>query len=177
MMRQIHRWVSFPLILFLFVVTATGVVLQVEELGGIGGSDAPARPTVSALPGDAELAAMVQSAAAKARAAQADFPAQTVTLDFSRGAQKARFAVTPRGGPSIEVDMKSGATKVQATPPTSLHGLMIQLHTGRTLGAFGLIVIAICSLVFLVLTITGFIVYLQMWQRRRGLGKAGMFWK
>jgi uncharacterized iron-regulated membrane protein len=176
MMRQIHRWVSFPLILFLFVVTATGVVLQVEELGGIGGQ-APARPTASALPGDAELAAMVQLAAARARAAQAGFPAQTLTLDFSRGGQKARFAVSPRGGPSIEVDLKSGDTKVQAAPPTSLHGLMIQLHTGRTLGAFGLIVIALCSVVFLVLTVTGFIVYLQMWQRRRGLGAGGMFWK
>lgn len=175
MMRKIHRWISFPLILFLFLVTATGVVLQGEELAEIGGSDAP-RPTTSALPDDAALASAVQRAAGIARAAKADFPAQNVTFDFSKGEQKVRFGITPRGGPSIEVDLKSGAAKVQTAPKPSMHSIMIQLHTGRYFGPAGLIIMGLVSLIFLVLTVTGFMVYLNMWKRRRAAGSSGMFW-
>ncbi|WP_281270619.1 hypothetical protein [Aurantiacibacter xanthus] len=32
LMRRYHRWFSFPLILFIFAVTTTGIYLQVAEL-------------------------------------------------------------------------------------------------------------------------------------------------
>jgi uncharacterized iron-regulated membrane protein len=54
MMRQIHRWISFPLIIFLFLVTATGVVLQFQEMEELGDARL-ASPTTSALPADAEV--------------------------------------------------------------------------------------------------------------------------
>jgi hypothetical protein len=38
-------------------------------------------------------------------------------------------------------------------------------------------VIGLSSIVFLILTVTGFIVYLNMWKRRRGAGKNSVFWK
>ncbi len=176
MIRLIHRWISFPLILFLFLVTATGVVLQVEELGEIGGGGGQP-PATSAIPADAELAALVTTATAAARSSRADFPAQNLLLDFSGGKQKARFGITPRGGASIEVDLRSGATKVIDKPRPSLHGFMVQLHTGRMFGPIGLIVMGVVSLIFLVLTVTGFIVYLDMWRRRKVAGKTELFWK
>ncbi len=176
MMRQIHRWVSLPLILFLFLVTATGVVLQFQELGELGEGERTA-PTASALPSDALLLAQIQNALTAARAAKADFPAQRIDIDFSRGEAKARFGVSPRGGPSIQVDLKSGATKVEAAPAPNLHVQMIMLHTGKAFGPFGLIIIALASIVFLILTVTGFLVYFNMWKRRKSAGKAGLFWK
>jgi uncharacterized iron-regulated membrane protein len=176
MMRQIHRWVSFPLILFLFLVTATGLVLQFQEMGELV-EERPTPPTTSALPADAELLAQVQKALTAARAAKADFPAQRLDLDFSRGDAKARFGVSPRGGPSIDVNLKSGEAKVEMAPKPNLHVQMIMLHTGKALGSFGLIVIGLSSIVFLILTVTGFIVYLNMWKRRRGAGKNSVFWK
>jgi uncharacterized iron-regulated membrane protein len=176
MMRQIHRWVSFPLILFLFLVTATGVVLQFQELGELG-EDRSAPPTTSALPADAELLTQVQKALTAARVAKADFPAQRLDLDFSRGDAKARFGVSPRGGPSIEVNLKSGQTKVEMAPKPNLHVQLIQLHTGKAFGGFGLIVIGLVSIIFLILTVTGFIVYLDMWKRRWRVGKKSLFWK
>jgi hypothetical protein len=39
-----------------------------------------------------------------------------------------------------------------------------------------LIAIALVSIVFFVLTVTGFFVYLDMWKRRRAAGKSGLFW-
>jgi uncharacterized iron-regulated membrane protein len=174
--RQIHRWISFPLILFLFLVTATGVVLQVQELGELG-EEPRAKPTTSALPADAELLAQVQKALVAARAAKPDFPAQRLDLDFSRRDGKARFGVSPRGGPSIEVNLKSRETKVEMAPKPNLHVQMIQLHTGKALGGFGLIVMGLVSIIMLVLSVTGFIVYLDMWKRRRSAGKTGVFWK
>ncbi len=175
MMRQYHRWLSFPLILFLFIVTVTGVVLQGEEVAGMAETRPPIA-SVSALPGDAEIAAQVQTALAKARAANPDLAAQRLELDYSRGQAKARLAVQPRGGASVEVDLKTGATKAIAAPPPNLHVMMIQLHTGRMLGPVGLGIMMLVSLVFLILTITGFMVYLDMWKRRRKAGKAGLFW-
>jgi uncharacterized iron-regulated membrane protein len=175
MLRKIHRWISFPFILFLFLVTATGVVLQYQELGELGEAERP-KPTASALPQDAELLALVEKAVAAARAAKADFPAQRLDLDFSRGDGIARFGVSPRGGPSIEVNLKSGETKVGMQPKPNLHVQMIQLHTGKMFGPVGLIIMGVVSLIFLVLTVTGFIVYFNMWQRRRAAGKRGLFW-
>jgi uncharacterized iron-regulated membrane protein len=175
MMRKLHRWVSFPLILFLLLVTVTGVVLQGEEIAKIGAEQSP--PARSALPEEAALAAMVQKAAAAARQLQPDLPVQSVALEFARGQQKARFGVTPRGGPSVEVDMKTGEARWLPSSPPSLHVTMIQLHTGKFFGPFGLVLMGIVSLVFLVLTVTGFKVYYDMWKHRRKLGKPGLFWK
>lgn len=176
MMRQIHRWVSFPLIIFLFLVTVTGVILQYQEMEELG-EERPAPPNTSALPADVELLAQVQKALTAARAAKADFPAQRLDLDFSRGAAKARFGVSPRGGPAINVDMKSGAAKVELAPKPNLHVQMIMLHTGKAFGAPGLIIIGLASIIFLILTVTGFLVYLNMWKRRRAASKTGFFWK
>ncbi len=175
-MRNFHRWFSLPLCIFLFLVTATGVVLQLQELGALGeGERKP--PTTSALPADAELLAQVQKALSAARAAKADFPAQRLDLDFSRGEAKARFGISPRGGPSVQVNLKSGETKVEENPKPNLHVQMIMLHTGKAFGPIGLIIMALTSIVFLVLTVTGFLVYLDMWKRRKGAGKNGLFWK
>jgi uncharacterized iron-regulated membrane protein len=176
MIRQIHRWVSFPLIIFLFLVTATGVVLQLQETGEVFEGERPT-PTASALPTDAELLAQVQKALIAARVVKADFPAQRLELDFSRGDAKARFAMSPRGGPAITVDMKSGKAEMVAAPKPNLHVTMIQLHTGKMFGPVGLIIVMLVSIIFLVLTVTGFIVYLDMWKRRRAANKTGLFWK
>jgi uncharacterized iron-regulated membrane protein len=175
MMRKIHRWVSFPLIVAVFLVTLTGVVLQGQEMGGAF-ETRPEPPKTSALPADAELVEQLQKALSAARAAKPDFAAQRLDLDFSRGGSKARFGVSPRGAPSVEVDMKSGETKVEMNPKPNLHVLMIQLHTGRYFGPIGLAIIMVVSIIFLILTVTGFMVYLDMWKRRKAAGKAGLFW-
>jgi uncharacterized iron-regulated membrane protein len=44
-------------------------------------------------------------------------------------------------------------------------------------GPVGLIIVMLVSIIFLVLTVTGFIVYLDMWKRRRAASKSGLFWK
>ena len=70
MFRQLHRWTSLPLILFLILVLGTGVLLQLEEIGKIGGSDGGgSRPAVATMPSDAAIAAQLRDALAKARAA------------------------------------------------------------------------------------------------------------
>ncbi len=175
MMRKIHRWVSLPLIIFLALVTVTGVVLQGQEMGEVFETK-PEPPKTSALPNDAELGVQVQKALAAARAAKPDFAAQRLDLDYSRGGAKAHFGVSPRGGPSVEVDLKSGEIKVELNPKPNLHVLMIQLHTGKYFGPIGLIIIMIVSIIFLILTVTGFMVYLNMWKRRKAAGKTGLFW-
>jgi uncharacterized iron-regulated membrane protein len=85
--------------------------------------------------------------------------------------------VSPRGGPAITVDLKTGKAEVAEAPKPNLHVTMIMLHTGKFFGPVGLIIIALVSIIFLILTVTGFVVYLDMWKRRRAAGKKSLFWK
>jgi hypothetical protein len=53
---------------------------------------------------------------------------------------------------------------------------MIQIQTGKACGGFGLIVIGHASTIFLILTVTGFSVYLDRQKRRRAMRKKDHIW-
>ncbi|MFK8018171.1 MAG: PepSY-associated TM helix domain-containing protein [Pseudomonadales bacterium] len=175
MMRKIHRWVSFPLIVFLLAVTVTGIYLQGEE---IIAKAKPARevPTVSSLPTDQELKRYLQEALVAARQKNPDFPAEKIEFAFIGNKAIAKFSTRLRFGPGLEVDLQTGDVTEQARPKRSLHTLFILLHTGKYYGMTGLIVIMLAGLVLLVLSVTGFFVYLDMYRRRSHSGKKNLFW-
>lgn len=177
MMRQFHRWFSFPLILFLLLVTATGVVLQGEEVSHLGGGERRPTPTTSALPDDAVMTAQLGKALAAARQANPELATQTVTLNYGQAEPSAKFSVAPRGGPSVDVNLATGVAKVAAAPPPSLHVWMIRLHTGQYFGPVGVIILMAAALIMLFLAVSGGVLYWQMWQNRRGRGKGQLFWK
>jgi hypothetical protein len=54
---------------------------------------------------------------------------------------------------------------------------MIQPHTIGYFGPVGLMIMILVRIVFLVLTVTGYFVYFDMWKRCRAAKKSGFFWK
>lgn len=175
MMRQLHRWTSLPLILFLVLILGTGVYLQVEEIGKIGAAR-PA-PAAQAMPDDMAIQQQLATALTKARAAAPDFNATRIELSLNPQKQTTRFATQPRGGPFVEVDHVNGAVKADMNPATPLHVTMIRLHTGQAMGATGVILTLLSSVILLFLALSGAWLYWQMWQNRKSRGHAKLFWK
>ena len=188
MFRQLHRWPSLPLIVFLLLVLVTGVYLQVEEVAGLAGeaSGAPSAAGAPAAPLTSEqIAAQLDSALAKAREAEPDFVPGRIELTVEPGRQITRLAVQPRGGPFVEVDHAGGAVRADMNPPMPLHAPLspagvhdvIRLHTGAILGPAGIVIMFVSSLVLLFLAVSGGVLYWQMWRNRAGRGRGALFWK
>lgn len=180
MMRLLHRWTSLPLILFLLLVLATGVYLQFEEIGKLGGRERPSEAAGQAtMPSDAALQAQLSEALAKAREAEPDFVPRRIELTLGDGEGKGRTRLShrSRSGPFVEVDHSNGETVADMAPKVSMHVWMIRLHTGSAMGAFGVIVMLVSSLILLFLAISGGYLYWKMWRQRTNAGRKGLFWK
>jgi uncharacterized iron-regulated membrane protein len=182
MFRQLHRWASLPLIVFLMLVLVTGVYLQIEEVAGLVGEEgepalAAADAAASAPLTSEQIAVQLDTALAKARAAEPDFVPKRIELTVEPGRQATRLAVQPRGGPFVEVDHASGQVKAEMNPEMPLHVIFIRLHTGAMLGPFGIVIVFLSSLVLLFLAVSGGVLYWQMWRNRAGRGRGAVFWK
>jgi uncharacterized iron-regulated membrane protein len=173
--RNLHRWVSLPVVLFMMFITVTGVVLSVQEMQGEGARN-EARP---ALPRPANEALLVAATAAlpAVQAADPDLKLQRIEFGVSSAGTTAKFFPTNRRAPGVEVELASGAIKKLPPPGQSLHGLFVTLHSGKWFGIGGLVVVLICGLALAVLSVTGLLVYIDMWRRRRGAGKHELFWR
>lgn len=182
MFRQLHRWTSLPLIVFLMLVLVTGVYLQAEEMAGLAGEGPPEPPAAAAAAAAApltseQIAAQLDEAIAKARAAEPKFVPTRIELTIEPGRQATRLAVQPRGGPFVEVDHASGQVRAEMNPSMPLHVIFIRLHTGAMLGPFGIVIVFLSSLVLLFLAVSGGVLYWQMWRNRAGRGRGALFWK
>lgn len=178
MLRKLHRWTSIPLILFLLLVLGTGVVLQFEELGKIGGPDGGAPSSIGATsPSNEAIAAQLADALAKAQKAQPDFKPNRIELTIAENQQATRFAVQPRGGPFVEVDHINGKVKAEMKPEMPLHVILIRLHTGSIGGVVGVWIMLLSSLVLMFLAVSGIWLYWQMWRNRVKMGRSSLFWK
>ena len=54
---------------------------------------------------------------------------------------------------------------------------MIQWHSGKAIGPVGVLLVFVSGIALVVLSVTGGIVYYDMWRRRKSAGKTGLFWK
>ena len=172
MNRKIHRWTSFPIAVFMLIVALSGVVLQYDEMGGSkDGAGGDAVPAV--LPDNEAISALVAQALSAANAAQPNFVAQSLTVSPGKVVLNGPGG---RGAASITYEAAKGKATYAPPPPQSLHGIMIGLHTGKTAGLIGLVIVMAAGIILSILSITGFIIYLEMWRRRRKARKSGLFW-
>ena len=120
---------------------------------------------------------MVTAALAAAREEKPDFSTQNLTLDFSGGLQGVALnGPSGRQAARISYDPASGTATYTLPPPSSIRGVVIGLHTGKIGGTVGLVLVMLAGIILSVLSVTGFIVYFDMWTRRRKAGKIGLFW-
>jgi uncharacterized iron-regulated membrane protein len=178
MNRKIHRWVSFPIAIFLLLIAATGLLLQFEELTEEEGDERPvAAAQAIAMPGDA-AGSLVTQALAAAQATRPDFQVKQVNLSWAGGSPSVTLM---KGERRDEASMTYDPATQKATyvpaEPESFHRLLIGLHTGKIAGGAGIAISLLAGLILAILSVTGLLVYLDMWKRRRAAGKTGMFWK
>lgn len=176
MMRRYHRWISFPLILFLIMVTVTGLYLQVVETAGAAGGPSGASPRRS-LPAREALLADIGRALDAAEQARPGFPAQKLEIGYGEKGAELKIATSQRIGPSVTVDLASGNAVYTERPPRNLRTVFVLLHSGKFFGIPGLVIILLAGLILLALSVTGLVLYLQMYLRRRVIGRPEPFWR
>lgn len=183
-MRKFHRWVSLPACLFLLMVAATGVVLQVQQF--ISADEAERerladKPSEFALSGGAASLEDAHRAEAKllsvADAAmgaggtidrvdhllRAD-PPRVVLHAITKGGTPLRFTAKASDGSLIGPE---GGEEDQR------ESFMLRLHTGEIFGDAGVVFGMIWGTALVALTLTGVWMYYRMWSaRRRSLGAA-----
>lgn len=175
-MRRYHRWISFPLIIFLLAVIGTGLYLQAVEIMHEAESGEQ-EPLARTAPDRAEIVAAVDRALEIAERDKADFPLQKVEISFTDDSYEAKALTNRRIGPSVTVDGATGETTYVERPPRTIRTIFILLHSGKYYGMTGLVIIMLASIVLMVLCITGLWVYIDMYRRRLKAGKKDLFWK
>lgn len=175
MMRRYHRWVSIPLIIFLIAVTGTGIYLQaVEMMAAAEGSGPPARRTA---PDREKILAVVDQALSTTEKDRPDFPVQKIEILFKGDMSEVKIATNKKTGPVVTFDSRTGDASYVERPARSLRTMFVLLHSGKYFGMIGLIVIMLASIVLMILNITGSMMYLEMYKRRRKAKKTELFWK
>lgn len=180
-MRQYHRWVSILAAVFLLVVSATGVILQVQKLTGTdadagehGDKDKGEAALTTAMPSP-DYAALISRTVDAARTRVPNTPIASVTLK-GEGDEVQGIVALPGDPPrQLTIDARSG--RVLSDVRRDPESLILRIHSGAILGEPGVVLGVLWGLALVILSVTGGWVYLSMYRRRRkASGKGGLFW-
>ncbi len=173
-MRQIHRWISLVAALFLLIVATTGVILQVQRLTGEDEDRDQAALGVLAMPADA-YGPMLAKTLEVARGREPRRPITSIELQMARDGPQGVVTFPGDPGRQITVDPRDG--KVLKDEAHEAESLILRIHSGEILGKPGVVLGVFWGSALVLLSITGFIVYLELYRRRRkASGKNGLFW-
>ena len=177
-MRKIHRWIAIVAVVFLVVVASTGVLLQAQKFTGADEDDpdnAPSSTALSTTTAPTLYTGIVERALAVAKARAPGVPIVSVTVKMGENQPTVLIRLPGAPGRQITVDGRSG--KLLADEPFEPETLLKRIHDGSILGDPGVVMGVLWGLALVVLTITGFWVYLDLYRRRaRVQGKGKLFW-
>ena len=180
-MRQYHRWVSVLAAVFLLVVSATGVILQVQKLGG-NDADAPEQDDknrvedglTTAMPSPV-YAALIARTLETARARAPNSPITSVSLKGEAGGIHGEVILP--GDPPRQLTIEARSGRLIGDVRHEKDSLILRIHSGAILGEPGVVLGVLWGSALVILSITGGWVYLAMYRRRlKASGKGGLFW-
>ena len=173
-MRQIHRWVSLVAAPFLMIVATTGVILQVQRLTGEDEDRDRGAPTGLAMPLNA-YAPMLAKTLEVAHARAPNRPIASIELQLAGDEPNGVVTFPGEPGRQITVDLRDG--KLLKDEEHEAESLILRIHSGEILGEPGVVLGVFWGSALVLLSITGLIVYLELYRRRRkASGKNGLFW-
>ena len=173
-MRKVHRWISLAAALFLLIVATTGVILQVQRLMGDDEDHDREAPIALSMPADA-YASMLAKTLTVARVREPKRPITSIELLLTGDEPKGVVTFPGEPGRQITVDPRDG--KVLKDEEHEAESLILRIHSGEILGEPGVVLGVFWGSALVLLSITGFIVYLELYRRRRkASGKNGLFW-
>jgi uncharacterized iron-regulated membrane protein len=197
-LRSLHRSIAVIAAVFLLVVSVTGTLLSFDSLvlgiyidfhqsPGKHPREFPAgmNADYSSPLQDAEIPDMAQKTLDGFKTVRGLTPIKVIQLRYFSGMPQG--AIVTGGEDTAQLIFNAGSgRRVSMTEPNypftgfpfgwEEHELVKKIHRGDVLGVPGRLmdVFAGCSLVFL--SISGLIMYLDLWNRRRRLGRSGLFW-
>lgn len=173
-LRALHRWLGLvSAVLFMGIaVTALGLQVDLWLTGkpppGAVKKGAPPPPPI---PSEALVAKYAKNAVIAAQSDDTLTNAKTLTINF---------------GPKPTANFERKGKKIDVTtgqflppPPKKIdwHYVLQDIHAGYFLGTFGRIISCFLAISLFIISYTGLTVYLDMFRRRRKLGRKGLFWK
>ena len=198
--RSFHRHVSLLASLFLFIVALTGTEITFETLyrqvyelkhpalmpsgqtefvdGREGDKSSPLT--------DAELPPMWRMVTASYKAAMPGVPMRAVRLRYFAGIPQGVVITGSDEADQLVFNAKTGQEMGQSEPgypPTGfpfgwhIHQLAKNVHRGDLIGMPGRAMSLMTGLSLIYLSISGIVMYWEMWKKRRETGRHGLFWK
>ncbi len=176
-MRLLHRWLASCAVLFLTIIAATGVYMQVDTLRGAY-NPAPRLVVPQALVAS-EISHWLDTALTAAQRAQPQQAIALVSLRMDGARPRADVIWATPDVPALSIDPRTGD---RFEPHNLLAAdqkfarLILQLHRGDLLGLPGRWVGLVCGITLLTLVLTGLIMYLKIYIQRTKLRRWSPFW-
>jgi uncharacterized iron-regulated membrane protein len=197
--RSLHRGVSILAAVFLLVISASGTMLAIDGLGlgfyrathknagkyaqfpigAIGDFSSP-------LPDD-KLPAMLQTTLSAGQQTSGASPIKAVRLRYFAGIPQG-VLITGNGNDTQQLVFNAETGKrMNITEPEypkthywlgwQEHEMMKQIHRGDAFGVTGRVMDLFAGLSLIYLSISGGVMYGNLWWRRRRGGRTALFWK
>lgn len=188
--RALHRSISVAAALFLTVTTVSGAVLAYESLvfGYYIRSHRPSgEAQLSPAPlQDAEMPAMLDATLKAWQQAEGPGALRAVRLRHFAGYGQGVVITTGDPARQLVFNTATGAP-MRLTEPGyphtgfpfgwQVHQWAKSIHRGDFIGASGVIMGLISGLAMTYLSISGVVLYVAMWRKRRASGRKGLFWR
>ena len=197
--RSLHRIVSVVCCLFLLVIAASGTFLAVESLifGYYlktnlvtlpGGQHVPAAFAIdpSSPLDDATLAPMLKASLASYRTHNPSAGIRVIRLRMYGGRPQGVVVTGDDPARQLVYDTNTGKSLglTEAWYPETgfpfgwqAHQIAKSVHRGDYFGLTGRVTSTLAGLAMIYMSISGIVMYVQMWRKRRKAGKKAFFWK
>jgi uncharacterized iron-regulated membrane protein len=179
-MRAYHRWFGIVAAVFMIFIAATGLALQIDLIvtgNPVPGSEPPPLPIATDPPPPSAAGAIVSHAIVAAHRANPALAIAHADISFSRGGSRVTLGGAGPFAAAVSYDPATGAITPLRPLKPGWHNWLQDLHAGYVFGPIGRAVSIAMAISLLVLGITGLLLYLDMFKRRRRAGRAAFFWK
>lgn len=178
--RKWHRWIGFPAALFLLFASITGVFVAISEFFGEAEALREAtRGLVSpVIVGETPngVSDPLARALASARSAAPGAPIDKIVMQFKGDQPTVEiFTGTPKGGEDRRLIFEARTGALLRQEAYADKPLIHRIHSGEAFGDGGLVFAMFWGIAMVVLTVTGFWIYLTM-RRPNQTGLRKVFW-
>lgn len=182
--RGLHRAISVVAAVFIIAVAISGTLLGFESSWHTFVNRS--QPEVPATLSDAEVMSMAQASAAALHATAPDVPIRVLRVRKYHG-MKQGVAITQEDVTRQLVFDTDTGKQVSLTedhyPPSGfpfglqMHENIKHFHSGFLFGLPARMISLLAGLALIYLSISGIVMYFEMWAKRRKAGRLAFFWK
>jgi uncharacterized iron-regulated membrane protein len=189
--RTLHRVTAIVSSLFLLLIATTGMLISISSCGVVisramhHGSRPVITEDLSKPLTDAELPGMLHTTLSAYRAANPGVAIRVLRLRYFAGMPQGVVVSGAKVADQLVYNAVSGRpaslTEPNYPPPGQTFGwqadeTLKEIHRGDFFGLSGRLISLLCGFALLYLSVSGAVMYCDMWNRRRAKGRWGLFW-